>query len=490
MQDEEYKAFLKKKGVLATPIGKDIDPSLISPVLFPFQKDVVLWALRKGRCAMFLDTGLGKTVAQVEWARLMGEVTLIIAPLSVARQTVRIAKEKLDIDVKYIRHGDEMDSRQRLYITNYEMIEHFDASQFGAVVLDESSILKGLASVTRKTLIKMFKETPYKLCCTATPAPNDEPEIGNHAEFLGVATMKQMLGMFFVNANKVKESFVGDGRVVTTKQSGKKGQEWRLKNHAREAFYKWLSSWSISIRKPSDLGYDDNGFVLPPLNIQPIFVDVDYVPEGQLFFTKLHGIQDRSAIRKNTMDKRVKRAAELVNNSDEQWLLWAGLVSEGDELKAAIPGAAQVKGSDDYEYKIKTIEAFQDGKEKTLISKARITGFGMNFQNAHNMIFVGLGDSWEMYYQCIRREYRFGQKKPVNVYVILSEIEREIWENVMRKEAMAKRMTDELISRIKQYELEELQNTADKEEKDRPDKEMNVPVWLYQNVEKGEIVNG
>jgi DNA modification methylase len=411
-----------------------------------------------GRSAIFLDTGLGKTFIQLEWARLMGERTLIIAPLSVARQTVREAK-KIEIKVKYVRHQSEVDDGQ-IFITNYEMIDEFDPAEFGAVVLDESSILKSLDGKTRRKLIDMFQDTKYRLACTATPAPNDQSEIGNHAEFLGICTMQEMLAMFFIHANKVTEELMtaenGRQSILKTKQAGKKGQEWRLKNHGKDDFYRWMSSWAISLRKPSDLGYDDNGYALPALNINPLFIDVDYKPADQLFFTGLKGIQERHTVRRGTMADRIDTAAGIVSASDEQWIVWCGLNEEGDELEKAIAGAVQVKGSDDQEDKTQRIEDFQDGKFRVLVTKPKIAGFGMNFQNAHNMIFVGLSDSWEAYYQCIRREWRFGQTSSVNAYIVLSDVEREIYDNVMAKEAMARGMQDELIDKIQRYELEEL----------------------------------
>lgn len=450
-----YKDFIKNKALKAHFYGKEIGAECVNPALFPFQRDVVLWACRKGRAAVFLDTGLGKTFVQLEWARLIGVRTLIIAPLSVARQTIREAV-KLGIDVKYVRH--QSDCNQQICITNYEMLEEFDPASFGAVVLDESSILKSLDGKTRLKLLEMFANTPFRLACTATPAPNDQSEIGNHAEFLGICKMTEMLAMFFIHANKVTETDAGNGRILKTKQSGDKGQEWRLRNYARDKFYEWMSSWSISLRKPSDLGYSDDGYELPALKITPVFVDVEYKPDDQLFFTGLSGIQERHKVRTVTLAERVKVASGLVNENYDQWLVWCGLNDEGDALQQAIPFAQQVKGSDELESKISAIQDFQDKQTRVLITKPKIAGFGMNFQNAHNMVFVGLSDSWEAYYQCIRREWRFGQKEPVNVYIILSEAEREIYDNVMQKEAIARRMGDELIARLKTYEKDEIMN--------------------------------
>ena len=431
----DYAAFLASKRLTVERFGPAVAPVDVHPLLFPFQRDLVTWAVRKGRAALFADTGLGKTLMQLEWARLIGERTLIIAPLSVARQTVREAS-KIGLVVNYTR-GALQDG---ISITNYEMVEHFDPAAYGAVVLDESSILKALDGKTRRRLTETFADTPYRLCCTATPAPNDIAEIGNHAEFLGVMAHHEMLSAFFVHGS------LGEGE--------KDG--WRLKGHAEDAFYRWLASWGMAVRKPSDLAYNDDGFVLPPLSIRPEFVPAEYVPDGQLFFAGLKGVTDRSHVRKATLAGRVARAAELVNASDEQWIVWHGLNDEGYGLVKSIPGAVLVEGSQTPEEKAATLEAFQDGAFRVLVTKPSIAGFGMNFQNAHRMAFVGLSDSWESYYQSIRRCWRFGQTQPVEAIVVLSDAEAAIYENVMGKEREALRMQDRLIEHIASFEREEL----------------------------------
>jgi len=451
-----YQEFLKSKILMVPPKGKEVDPNDIHPLLFPFQRDVTTWSIRKGRAAVFLDTGLGKTFVQLEWARLIGENTLIIAPLSVSRQTVREA-QKIDLDVRYVRGMDEMDPNHKLWITNYEMAEHFDMSQFGAVVLDESSILKAINSKTRKRLTETCQVIPYRLCCTATPAPNDYIEIGNHAQFLGIASQSEMLAMFFINANK-EHTYTYGGKTYHRKGSNKGGQEWRLKHHGEQAFFRWLSTWAITMTKPSDLGYDDDGFILPPLNIIPTFVQIDnYEADDQLFFTHLKGIKHRSQVRRDTLPQRLEVLAELVNNSDEQWIIWAGLNEESKAATAAIDGAVEVRGDQPPDYKAQTFEQFQDGEVKVLVTKTKIGGFGLNMQNAHNMAFLGLSDSWESYYQAVRREWRYRQKYPVNVHIIMSSLESEIYQNVMRKDAMAARLRSGLVEQIKEYEKGELE---------------------------------
>jgi len=449
-----YQDFISTKRRTIGDSGVSIDRDQVNHTLFPFQQDIVQWACRKGRCAVFANTGLGKTFIQLEWARLIGQNTLIVAPLSVARQTVREA-HKIDLEVRYVRNQEQVTGDHKLWITNYEMLGHFDASQFGAVVLDESSILKALDGTTRKQLTEMFADTPYKLACTATPAPNDRTEIGNHSEFLGITRMVDMLAMFFVHANKEMISEFG-GVILRKKLGNDNGQEWRLKHHAEESFYRWMASWAMSVRAPSDLGYNDNGFILPPLNVKPIWIDYDYVPDDQLIFTTMGGLAGHRAVRKGTIEIRCQTAADLVNTTDGQWIVWTGLNSESALMAELIPDCVEVVGSDSPEEKASQIEAFQDGKYRVLVTKPSIAGFGMNFQNAHNQVFVGLSYSWEEWYQAIRRSYRFGQKREVNIYVVLTEVEQEVYDTIMMKEAVATAMTEQLIQHVRRYEMEEL----------------------------------
>jgi DNA modification methylase len=453
-----YRTFLKSKTTAGVEAGRTITDGDINPLLFPFQRDLVRWAVRKGRCAVFADTGMGKTLIQLEWARLIGENTLIIAPLSVARQTVREAL-KIGLTVRYARGMADVDPTCKLHITNYEMFDAFDIDRFGAVVLDESSLLKAISGQTRRKLTAACTGIPYRLCCTATPAPNDYTEIGNHAEFLGISTMAVMLATFFVNANK-EHTFIIDGKAWRKKGSNKGGQEWRIKHHAEQPFFRWLASWAITLTKPSDLGYDDDGFILPPLNIHTHFVPVEYVSDDQLLFTHLHGIADRADMRRRSVDRRLEGLREIVGNSSDQWIIWCGLDVESEAVTQAL-GAVEVKGSDSADSKAGAFQDFQDGKFPIMVTKPKIGGFGMNFQNAHQMIFFGLNDSWETWYQCIRREWRYGQTQPVDVHVIMSDLEAEVYHNVMRKDAMATRLRMGLIEQIRSYEKEELQMMDD-----------------------------
>lgn len=459
----KYEEFLRSKRFSLENIGGDYSDDEIHPMLFPFQRDIVRWAAKKGRCAVFLDTGLGKTFIQLEWARLMGEKTLIIAPLSVAKQTIREAR-KIDITVKYCRYQEE--TGPGINITNYEMIDNF-ASDFGAIILDESSILKSLSGVTKKKLIDKFGKIKLKLCCTATPAPNDFIELGNHTHFLNICTMQEMLALFFINANK-EHTIIHDGQIFTKKGSNKGGQEHRLKHHAEQAFFSWMAKWSITMTKPSDLGYEDGGFDLPPLNITPLFVKFSYKPEGELFFTHLSGLGDRANIRKQSIESKIGIMQDVLSRAEGQSIVWCGLDDEARAIRQSLNGdcrfevkAFEVKGVDSPEHKAQSFEDFQDGKFDVLITKPKIGGFGMNFQNANNMIFFGLNDSWETYYQAIRREWRFGQTKPVNVFIILSEQEREILKNIERKENQNIRLKTNMIAQLRNYEKEELMGGAE-----------------------------
>ena len=439
---DTYTEFLATKRLTVAPAGISVDADDIHPALFPFQRDLTRWAARKGRAAIFADTGLGKTGMQVEWARLVStKRALIVAPLSVAKQTVREAERMLGVQVVYSR-GETL---HPITITNYEMLDRFNPDDFDAVVLDESSILKSMDGKTRQKLTEMFASTPYRLCCTATPAPNDITEIANHAEFLGIMSRAEMLSAFFVHA--------GD-------EAARAG--WRLKGHAVEPFYKWLASWGMSVRKPSDLGYSDEGYDLPLLTITPAWVQADWRPQGQLFHMGLHGIQERHSVRKATLDARIDAAVRLVESNPGQWLLWCGLNDEAKQLHDRIAGSVNVEGSDSPDAKADALEAFQRGEYRVLITKPKIAGFGMNFQNCRQMAFVGLSDSWEAYYQCIRRSWRFGQTEPVTAYIVLSDAEEDIYQNVMNKEAEAADMVEQLVAHVAQYEREEI-NTIGEE---------------------------
>lgn len=418
----QYAAFLETKRRRVHDAGVGVHLSDVHPTLFPFQRDIVVWALRKGRAAIFADTGLGKTLMQLEWARLTGQRTLIIAPLAVAQQTIREA-QKVGLNVTYAR--DMASVEGGLTITNYEMADRFDPSEFGAVVLDESSILKAHDRPTSQRLIQQWRHTPWRLACTATPAPNDEEELGNHAEFLGVLPRAEFLASYFVHDE----------------------EGWRLKGHAVEPMFEWMATWAVALRRPSDLGYDDTGYVLPPLRIIPEVVDVALREDGALFPTSLGGVGGRHRVRRDTLAARVERTVELATD-DQPWIVWCGLNEESRAATAAIDGAVEVAGSMTPEEKADRILAFCRGEFRVLVTKCSIAGYGLNLQHCARMAFTGLSDSYESYYQAIRRCYRFGQRREVAAHIVISGLERQIVENVQRKEGQARTVTDGLVRHV------------------------------------------
>lgn len=475
-QLDEYRAFIAQKKPIFGSHGVKVDPALVHHSLKPFQRDITVWAIQKGRAAVFADTGLGKSRISLEWARLLGQRTLFVAPLSVARQTVKEAR-KIDLDLRYVRTQDAVTGEGLLWITNYEMIDHFDASEFVAVVLDESSILKAIDGKTRRALTEMFARTPYRLCCTATPAPNDLVEIGNHAEFLGISTAAEMKAMFFINAN-IDHYIEFNGTRLRKKGSNAGGQEWRLRHHGEEPFYKWMASWAMSIRRPSDLGYSDDGYILPPLTVTPEWHDYTYIPDDRLTFTGFTGIKDFLSLLRKTVDIRCQAAAERVNADADQWIVWTYLEEESALAHRLIPDSVEVKGSDSPEYKAEMIEAFQDGKFRVLVTKPDIAGFGMNFQNASKQYWVTVRYSWEEWYQAIRRSYRFLQDRPVQIYAALTPQMQEVWDTIQAKEKVAAHMSEQLISHVRKFELEELGDAAPEKRTYTPSRKMTIPSWL------------
>jgi len=456
----EYADFLAAKRLQVHEFGPSVETGDINPILFPFQRDLVKWAIRKGRAAIWADTGLGKTFMQIEWARLIGERTLILAPLAVAQQTIREAA-RLGVEVGYAHHQGE--ATGQFTISNYERLDRFDPAAFGAVVLDESSILKAFSGVTKRALIEAFADTKYRLACTATPAPNDIEELCNHAHFLGVMKPSEMRSTFFIADSR--------GEFM----------RYRLKKHAKAAFYRWLSSWVMAVKKPSDLGYADDGFDLPPLTESVVAVETDWAPEGRLWAIDLSGIVERSQVRRSTMTARVQATADLIAAEPfESWIVWCGLNDEGRALADAIgSGAVVVEGADTADAKADALLAFADGKTRVLITKSTIAGFGMNFQVCARVAFLGLNDSFEQYYQAVRRCWRFGQTRPVHAYVVVSEIERTaVYENVMRKQAQAVELSTELIRHAAEYERAELFAGTSAADDFEPRAEMEVPSWL------------
>lgn len=434
-----YTEFLARKKRIYTGRGINASALDLPEQLYPWQAAIVRWALRKGRAAIFADCGLGKTFMQVAWADALNVPTLMLAPLCVAEQTVAEAA-KLGIRVHYAQDHAQAHGHQ-IVITNYERLEKFDPSAFSAVVLDESSILKAFNGATRTRLIDAFTETPYRLCCTATPSPNDIAELANHAEFLGLMTRPEFLATWFINIG----------------QSGKnKTKGWRMKRYAVEPFYRWMASWAVAVGSPADLGYDAAGFDLPPLRIHDVTLQTD-APVGDFMFPEMgaKGLSGRLAARRTSIDDRVAAVSQLTADG-HQWLLWCGLNDESAALADAIPDAVEVTGNDDYGEKVGAVQAFVRGDIRVMVSKIKIMGFGMNFQNCHRMAFVGMSDSYEGYYQGIRRCWRYGQAHPVDVYIVVSEAERMVVENVRRKETAARSLAGNLLKHMAPFEREEV----------------------------------
>ena len=452
---DDYRDFLKNKRFVLESCGFDIDKSELNPKLYEFQKDIVRWALAKGRACIFADCGLGKTAMQLSWSYQIYKHSgftakvLILAPLSVCEQTKR---EGLKFNYEVNICETQADVKAGINITNYEKLDKFVANEFQAVVLDESSILKSFTGKIRTSIIDNFMNVPYKLACTATPAPNDYMELGNHAEFCGVMTRSEMLSMFFVH-------------------DGGETSKWRLKGHAEDVFWQWMASWCVFVNNPRDVGYEVDGFDLPEMNIHEIIVDGDEPTQEKLSLT------ERREARKDSLQLRCEKAAEFVNNSDEQWLVWCDLNDESHTLHNLIHESVEVQGSDKDEHKTNSMLDFSKGEIKCLVTKPKIAGFGMNWQNCHNVIFTGLSDSYEAYYQALRRCWRFGQTKEVNVYIIISAREGCVKQNIERKQEDFLKMQREMTELTKEITKKELKKTCRLSTPYEPKVEMVLPKW-------------
>jgi superfamily II DNA or RNA helicase len=430
----DYQAFLAGKE--RAPIIAGIEPGEVNPILFPFQRDIVRWAVKLGRCALFADTGLGKTFIQIEWARLIcaqtGGRVLILAPLAVTGQTAREAA-RLGVTARYCRKQEDV--KDGITLANYEMLPHFDAAAFVGVVLDESSILKSFMGKTKQALITAFAKTPFRLACTATPAPNDHIELGNHSEFLGVMESSEMLTRWFIN---------------DTMQAG----NYRLKGHANDDFWRWVSSWSVCVAKPSDLSdeFSDEGYVLPGLDINEhtVKVPLGEPAPGFLFHEANLNATGMHKEMRRTTNERVARAAEVVlAEPAEAWLIWCNTNYEADALRKVLPDAEEVRGNEPFDEKERKLLAFASGEIRILITKPSIAGHGLNYQNCARMAFVGLSYSYEQFYQALRRSYRFGQKRKVEAHVICAATEVRIRDAVQRKQGEHRTMQRQMIDAMR-----------------------------------------
>lgn len=450
----DYKEFIESKSIQVTATGIEVDKTELNNMLFEFQKDIVRWALAKGKAAIFADCGDGKTAMQLEWAEKIrtraGGKVIIIAPLAVSQQTEREGR-KFGVKVNICESMNDV-TADAVNITNYEKLQKFNADEFIAVVLDESSIIKSYSGKIRNQIIEKFAQTPYKLACTATPAPNDYMELGNHSEFLGVMTRAEMLAMYFVH-------------------DGGETSKWRLKGHAKDLFWRWLASWCVVLDDPKKLGYDIAGYDLPKLNIHTVVVDSSVTINEQLSLT------ERRQARRDSLEIRCQKAAELVNTSSDKWLVWCDLNDEANLANKLIDNSVNVQGSDSDEYKAKNMLDFANGDLKCLITKPKIAGYGMNWQICHKVIFLGLSDSFEAFYQAVRRCWRFGQTEDVDVYVIISYCEGAVLDNVQRKQDEADKMKQNLIELTKDLTKRELTATSRITSEYQPSITMILPKW-------------
>lgn len=487
----DYAAFLASK--LASSPATGITVEVTSNRLFPFQRDLVTWALKRGRAALFADTGLGKTRMQLIWAHYVQQHTggkvLILAPLSVAKQTATEG-EAVGVRVTRVGHGGEC-AEPGIYVTNYDKLHKFgvarasidaqgretegatspagsspaDPADYAAVVLDESSIIKHHDAKTLRVLLDRFRDTPFKLCASATPSPNDYTELGTHAEFLGVCTRVEMLAEFFCH-------------------DGSDTSKWRLKGHARQAFWRWVSAWAALLRRPSDLGYDDAGYDLPPLHTHEHRSDAD--PDavrsaGLLFAEPASTLTERRDARRSTLERRIAECVELVTIDTErtdQWVIWCELNAEQDALRRILGDeCVSIAGAQDGLTKELLHDQWLRGEKRILLTKPSIFGFGLNWQHAHKMAFVGVTDSFESYYQAVRRMWRFGQRSEVNVHLFYNELEGEVLANLKRKGEDAKKMGDELSAETREMVASQVRG-ARREQNAYESRGWQMPAWL------------
>lgn len=455
-----YDDFIRAKSASKTFDG--IDPGELHASLFPHQRDIVRWALRKGRAAVFADTGLGKSIIELEWSRHVAKLgrVIILTPLMVARQFEREAA-KFGLSAKYLR---EDDGTTPIVVTNYEMLDRFEPARFVGAVIDESSCLKAFDGKMRTLIIDAFASTPYRLAATATPAPNDFTELGNHSQFLGIKSRTEMLAEYFVH----------DGETT---------QEWRLKGHATTAFWRWVASWAAIIQRPSDFGHDDGGYALPPLNMHERVLPVDVEDgwkAGTLFATDVRTLADQRANRRATMAKRVAAAAEVARSRKDPCIIWCELNAEQEAIAEALgDSCVSIEGSMSQDVKERLHERWLTGQVPTLISKSSIFGFGVNWQHCARMVFLGASHSFEQTYQAIRRCWRFGQTRPVDVYVMRAENEGAIVANYRRKEADAAKMASEMRAFSRDaVRAEVIGSTAREWNEYDPKMPMRIPHWL------------
>lgn len=454
-----YDAFIQTKEQECINAGFNPDESQYPESIKPHQRVSVTWACKRGRAALFFGTGLGKTLSQLTWAdqvlRHTNKPVLVLAPLAVSRQTVREG-QKFGINVLSAISGEDV-KKPAIYITNYEKLDHFDCSIFGGVVLDESSILKGMMGKMRRLITDSFSETPYRLSCTATPSPNDFMELGTQSEFLGVMSQVEMLAMYFIH-------------------DGSDTSKWRLKGHGKSKFWEWLSTWAIFITSPTDLGFDGAEYELPSIHYHSHVIDT--VPDGSLFVEPAQSLIERNRARKESIEERCRLAADIANGLDEPCVIWCNLNDESELLKTLVDGAIEVKGSDKDEHKTNAMIQFADAEIKALVTKPKIAGFGMNWQSSRHCIFVGLSDSWESFYQAIRRQWRFGQLRDVHVHIVSADTEGAVVENIRRKDEQHEELSTAMMKHMRTLTQKTVLGATVEKTEYAPSVEMIIPEWL------------
>jgi len=445
-----YKDFLRTKNV---PMGDcGFEPNYMPDKLFPFQKALLEWAVKKGRGAIFADCGLGKTFIQLAWAenvaRKTGKRVLILTPLSVSFQTVKEA-EKLGVEVSHRREG--IKKKDAIVITNYERLHYFNPKDFIGIVCDESSILKNFNGKTRKSITEFMASQRYRLLCTATAAPNDYMELGTSSEALGVMGQLEMLARFFVH-------------------DGKDTAKWRLKGHVKtHLFWQWMCTWAVACRKPSDLGFNDDGFILPDMETNVHVVSGVMPNNGFMIDIPAVGLNDQRADLRKTLDKRCKLVSDIANSHDSPVVCWANLNCEADLLEKQINGALNVQGSDADEKKETAFKGFSDGSIRVIITKPRIGGFGLNWQHCPNVSFFP-SHSYEQFYQCVRRCWRFGQKNPVTVDMVTTPSQENVLRNIEKKAIQSSMIFDRIVNLMGEEMYQEKETIYRKKEQ--------LPPWL------------
>lgn len=459
----DYHQFIKNKSQIHLPTGID-RPNALNRHLFDYQHDVTSWALRRGRAAIFAGTGLGKTLMELAYSEKVahhtGKPVLIVTPLAVANQFIDAGYE-FGIEVRKAHSQDDI-TTNTVYVSNYQKVHRFNMNKFGGIVLDESSILKNHTGSYRNELIKSCESIPFRLAATATPSPNDYMELGNHAEFLGIMSYTDMLSTFFVH-------------------DGSSTQNWRLKGHAEEAFWKWMATWSVMFQSPDDLGYDGSKHKLPSLYEIQHTVSAAYAPcieTGMLFPVQAKGLSERLKVRRASISERCDAAADLANGTSDPIVIWCNLNDESSALVSTINGAVEVKGADSDIVKENRLAAFANGDIRVLVTKPSICGFGMNWQHCNKTIFMGLNDSFEQVYQAIRRFWRFGQKNDVTAHFIASELEGNVVANLRRKQSQSDHMMQQMVKQMAATSRDQIKGAVRDTASYKPQDTLILPTFM------------